>query len=236
MKRSALVAAVVCLAAGAARAGTIVIGGSDLLTGGDATQLATWLGEGDLALTNVYDTSAWSASSASAFHSAADGIGRTFSLIEVLDGTGARIAILGGYNPKSWDSHGHYHYDSDGTAFIFNLTTLERRAKSGYAHETYNELSFGPTFGAGYDLHVGSDSYVNGAYSYGSGAGSNLLGTGPGQTFFTAGAVEIFTIAAATTAAVPLPSASWMGLGGLAVLAVIRIRTRSSRGRCRETK
>ena len=109
--------------------GGVIVGGSDLLTAGDVTQLESWLGEGPLILTNVFDKSA--GDTATDFHDAVDGLGATFSIIEITGGYGITAPfIVGGYNPYSWDvSLGSYRITSPGDrdAFLFNLTDSDVR-------------------------------------------------------------------------------------------------------------
>ncbi len=77
-------------------------------------------------------------------------------------------AVIGGYNPQSWNSSGTYNIantDAERTAFIFNLSTsiLLREILStdpdtyGAGHrQTYNgnNSSYGPTFGGGHDFYT----------------------------------------------------------------------------------
>ena len=73
-------------------------------------------------------TSAPTAGGSTAFHTAVDGIGPTFVLIQT------NLGLVGGYDPLSWSSpiNGAYNQnltDAGRTAFIFNLanTTLFRQ-------------------------------------------------------------------------------------------------------------
>jgi hypothetical protein len=154
------------LTTGAANAGTI-IGGSTLLTTGYVTQLENWLGEGPLALTNIF-TKGITGSNSTDWHNAVNNQGRTFSVFEIVDNNQATL-VIGGYNPQSWNSSGGYNFtpnDADRTAFIFNLTTgvVQRQCLSagpincGYdfadygRYQTYNYTAYGPTFGGGHDI------------------------------------------------------------------------------------
>ena len=150
---------------GIARADSIV-GGSDLLSSADVTQLSTWLGEGSITLTNIYDKAV--GDTALAFHFAVDGRGRTFTIVEVThlrnSSTGKYEELstpvrIGGYNPQSWAISGGYKLTpnvADQTAFIFNLDESVRRDQSNQ-WQTVNGSNVGPTFGAGFDIWVGSD-------------------------------------------------------------------------------
>jgi hypothetical protein len=87
---------------------TPVIGGSGFLTDAYASQLEGWLGEGPIQLTNIFTKKA--GDRAQAFHAAADGQGRTFTVIEVFYGAGnSQHSVIGGYNPQSWSSSDQWH-------------------------------------------------------------------------------------------------------------------------------
>jgi len=209
-----------------------------LLTGHEA-QLEAWLGEGDLDFTLLYEQ--LPGHNGFDFHAAADGQGRTFSLIlaQPLDtyfGNPIGAAqIIGGYNPQSWSSIGDWNYtndDADRTAFVFNLESdVINRQKlssdaSGYGnvghYQTQNHASYGPAFGGGHDLFVDINnggvgfSYSQG-YTYGSDVpgGVNILG-GSGVLYFSSLAVETYAFAPADVSAVPEPaSATLFGIGAL---------------------
>jgi hypothetical protein len=147
-------------------AGTIV-GGSNLLSTADVSQLEMWLGEGPLTLTNVFDKQLGDGQAAVDFHAAANNLGRTFSIVRLRDATlpsTAPWSIVGGYNPSSWHSGGTFTStipDSERTAFIFNMSSglLQRQRLSTdpnatYGHvQTSNDPAAGPMFGLG-DLFV----------------------------------------------------------------------------------
>jgi|OM-RGC.v1.009417252 hypothetical protein len=233
---------------GAASAGTI-IGGSSMLNAGHVTQLESWLGEGPLALTNIF-TKGVTGSNATDWHNSVDGLGRTFSILEITafdPQQGQNVTqIIGGYNPQSWHSSGGYNVttnDVDRTAFIFNLTAgvLQRQclstdplacgtdAADTGRFQTHNSATNGPTFGGGFDLNVTFD--LNGGtssnYSYDvagglPGAGSeNGLDPNPlSAGWISVGALETFTIAADTQ----VPEPGMLLLFGIAVVGVGRTR------------
>jgi len=227
--------ALVLVGAGTARAGTIV-GGSDLLDSTSLAQLESWLGEGQLTLTNIYTKSAGDDSSD--FHGAVDGKGRTFVVLEadVYSGSGAD-AIIGGYNPQSWHSGPTYwNYTpslADRTAFLFNLGTTTKLAQGMTTYvghfQTYNHPDWGPTFGGGYDLSVEDDlgSGYAGFHDYVVSGTQNVFGS----SFYTdyyVGKLEVFSISPFVV--VPLPASAWAGLGLLAALAALqRVRRRRDR-------
>lgn len=229
-----------------ANAGTI-IGGSGILTTGYVNQLETWLGEGPLALTNIF-TKGITGNSSTDWHSAVDNRGRTFSVFEAtVNGTSH---ILGGYNPQSWNSTNAFSYtsaDADRTAFIFNLTdsVIQRQCVStGPAtcgldnfdignEQSYNWDAYGPTFGGGHDFRITgalSTGYLynfsydidGGQVGYGWGTNniSGELCTGVGC--MTIGNLETFTIAVGETPQVPAPGALALFGFGFLILRIAR--------------
>ncbi|MFO0906171.1 MAG: PEP_CTERM-anchored TLD domain-containing protein [Pirellulales bacterium] len=187
--------------------GSTVAGGSTLLSQADVDQLAAWLGEGPLTLTNVFTKTPLNGLDSFDFHAAADGVGRTFSVLEVLPTLGNPHHVIGGYNPLSWMNSGGYNYSenpADHTAFIFNLTTSDLRPQKlagGGNYQTYNYAFYGPTFGGGHDIQVNSSlaSGYSYKYSYGTPGESspNIVG-GPGGATLEYGVIEVFTIANAS--------------------------------------
>jgi len=116
-----------------------------LLTSDYGTQLGTWLGQGELAFTNIFTKEHGDGQTSFDFHAAADGQGPTFTLMQVSapdfdtrNGYGADLPtqVVGGYNPQSWfaldannpnpsvDLNNFYASATEAgrTAFIFNLS------------------------------------------------------------------------------------------------------------------
>ncbi|MEP7353832.1 MAG: PEP_CTERM-anchored TLD domain-containing protein [Acidobacteriota bacterium] len=216
---------------------------SSLLTQTTADQLAAWLGEGDLSLTRIY--AATSPTDWTAFHAAADGQGRTFTVMQALTCTFdisciLSDAIIGGYNPQSWVSFGGYNIvplDSDRTAFIFNLTEAriarEMLADGEFgrgSYQTYNSVLNGPGFGV-IDINLGAnnvDGYTyafDDSYEPGFRLGTSIAGANASllqySSSFTLGTIEVFTIADVAT---PEPSSALL-LGG-ALIALLASRRR----------
>lgn len=186
---------------------------ASLLSAGETQQLATWLGEGPVALNPIYTKAAGDTSLD--FHHAVDGKGRTISVMEATDARG-QTWLVGGYNPQSWSSSDGFHITPENTqrtAFIFNLTTatVHRQTPKTYAldtvgaYQTYNAANWGPTFGIGNDLYVPANLSTGGysvLYSYSDpnvfNFNTSLLDGSPsnGMDKITYGAIQVYTISA----------------------------------------
>lgn len=199
---------------------TLIIGGSALLDPAGANQLESWLGTGPVTLTNIFTKGVGSTSLD--FHAAADGMGATFSVMNVtLNGI---TKTIGGYNPQSWSSSSVYNIvanPADRTAFVFNLSDLAlyiERADSVGQYQTGNWSSYGPTFGGGHDIWVSNTLTTGYSYLYSYGADAtrwqSIVDGGP-SAFFSVNSLEVFTVAAA---AVPEPGTYPLLLTGLCLI------------------
>ncbi|WP_426072777.1 PEP_CTERM-anchored TLD domain-containing protein [Janthinobacterium sp. DSP2-3-3] len=205
--------------------------GKSLLSPGYQARLETWLGEGHLALTNIYSKATGDTSLD--FHKASDGKGRTFSVMEATNSSG-KTWLVGGYNPQSWSSTDGTHVtmdDSQRTAFLFNLTSdfMLPQLKQYFngdgigKDQTYNQANYGPTFGYGHDLYVPQDLTHGGSsflYTYNylgqPSTGVSLLdGSVWHGNDVVFGAIQVFSISA-----VPEPATYGLVLAGLLVLLV----------------
>jgi len=98
------------------------------------------------------------------FHSKCDKKGPTLTVIQSTKGN-----IFVGYNPKNWETNSQYTYDT-GT-WLFNLVNQDKVAPCKMASHSgnngaYNYVSYGPTFGGGFDLYVCDNcSSSKGSYS-----------------------------------------------------------------------
>lgn len=213
---------------------------ASLLSMADQSQLASWLGEGPLALNLLFAKAP--GRTAADFHAAADNKGRTFTVMQAFDETG-RAWLVGGYNPQSWSSKGGFNMtpnEADRTAFLFNLTNrslfqqLPKLAVNDYgAMQTVNEPNLGPTFGAGFDLSVPFDltnggissllSYNNGPHRQNPFTSllNNTAYRGVPNVRF--GEIEVYTINQ-----VPEPDQVVLLGTGLAMLALVRRRLKSA--------
>lgn len=214
-----------------------IYGGSDLVSAGDAAQLQQWRGAGAMTLTNIFDKEYGDTSYD--FHNAVDGMGATFTVVEVLgnhQGFFDAPILVGGYNPVSWDaSKYNYTYtynNNDRNAFMFNLSTdtvlYQRQQDWRGVYQTYNRWNYGPTFGGGHDLYVRYDlnwGYMNPYtystqpyYWYNSG---ELLGENGSS--LRIGQIEVFAVDAA---AVPEPGMlGLLAIGGAGLFVARRRRS-----------
>ncbi len=168
---------------------------SVLLTQSYLNQLESWLGQGPIGLTRIFYKQSGDGLNSNNFHSAVDGKGRTITVLRI---SNLSNQIVGGYNPISWDTHGHYHTAVNTSAFLFNLTNsaVFYKNTNNMNYETYNASNYGPTFGGGHDLYVDStlqSGYGYASYSYGSYQWSNMNLT-PGYASYTYDRMEVFTI------------------------------------------
>ena len=232
IKRSLAPALIGLLAFGQAEA-AVIVGRSSLLNAAQANQLESWLGKGAITLTNIYTKAANDTSTS--FHSAVNGKGPTFSLMSATENSGPRAnAIIGGYNPVSWNSTEGHHVTApvaERTAFIFNLSTdsLFRQNLNTAAgqYQTVNLASFGPTFGNGLDIYVNNNmnlgySYLS-TYSDGSNLGRSIInGSAYDGVNVSYGAIEVFSIS--PTAPVPEPEIYAMMAFGLGMVGFLSRR------------
>ncbi len=203
--------------------------GSALLSEADVAQLSEWLGEGPVTLTKIFSSTPGDGQTSADFHAAADGQGRTLTVIELPAQRSYGRKVIGGYNPQSWESAGYYHdsgADAERTAFLFNLTTATRFAQKLGAeyddpgvYQTYNVASYGPTFGGGHDLQIASDlhSGYGSQFSYGPGLyegfDGSIAGGGQGSEMVF-GTVEVFTIGIPPVNAAPVVAVDGSGGAG----------------------
>ncbi|XP_065837467.1 uncharacterized protein [Oscarella lobularis] len=98
---------------------------------------------------------------ASSFHSLCNNKGPTITLIRSVGD-----CIFGGYSDVSWSSRGNYIQSTDAFLFAFvsnglGTTPFRGRVFQNAGNAIYDYNLYGPTFGAGHDLHIASDSNSN---------------------------------------------------------------------------
>ncbi|RNA04961.1 BTB POZ domain-containing KCTD21 [Brachionus plicatilis] len=126
--------------------------------------------------------------SAQNFHSKCDHAKKTLTIIETTDNY-----IFGGYTEQSWD--GNCVYKDDPNAFIFSIDnnikgTIEPTSceEAFYCYPIY-----GPTFGAGHDIHISNNSNSsNHSYSQNHSYQTSLSLTGSRK--FNTFEIEVFSL------------------------------------------
>jgi len=98
---------------------------------------------------------------ASAFHTRCDGKGPTLTVIRAQN----QVNIFGGFTADAWSGSGAY---GQGKAWLFSLVNkfgkcIKVEAASS-SNNMYNNSSYGPTFGAGHDMHVIGNMKSNSNY------------------------------------------------------------------------
>ena len=227
-----------------------------VLTPGNINDLSTFLGEGPLSLTSIFSKEAGDTNTATTFHAAVDGQGRTFTVIQATPVGGGVAQLFGGYNPVSWDSSVEVHVnptDAGRTAFLFNLDTSTMQAQKPEAlaggdgdpgrYQTRNffttlsadaepvvvQIPVGPTFGL-YDIYYPDPSLETLGYLYQHAYGG--LGQGgsclaPGSCWPTSWNVAGFQVyTIAPAAPAEVPEPASLFLMGTGVLGLIEYRRR----------
>jgi hypothetical protein len=211
----------------------IIDASSVLLDDAGATQLESWLGQGDLDWDSIwYGTTG---ATPQQWHGGVDGVRDTVSIMKVIDATGV-VSLIGGYTDTAWDAAGTYSYSI--SAFIFNLSTNARQnvipSRAGNAIVTLPD--YFPTFGGGHNLTAGyyqaigagsvgthSAGYTNLSQTFYEGR-ENILG-GSGTTQFQLLELETLTFAPAND--VPEPSTLAIFALGMIGLASRRFKKQS---------
>jgi hypothetical protein len=209
--------------------------GPSLLDPTREAQLERWLGAGDMSFSPIFTGTPGTTSID--FHSAADGKGPTFTLLQVTNPAGASY-LIGGYNPQSWSSTDGWHetpLDSQRTAFVFNMTepAVYRQVSATYIlpsqglRQTFNAADHGPEFGAGPDLFVSArlDTAFSWQVTYGDplDQGKSIIDRSIGGQLFHIDSLQAFTVSP-----VPEPPAAATLAGGLILMAALALRKRRS--------
>ena len=235
--KKALVVSAITLASVGANAG--VINGSTLLDDAGASQLESWLGQGDLDWTSIWYGE--EGVSPTSWHAAVDGVGPTVSIYQATNYLDEQI-LVGGFTNADWSGSG---YKNDADAFIFNLTTGEYQGVDNSTLAINTGATEFATFGGGFDLYGGNLNLGLGDYTYsyaydttqgridiagdtGTGKGSSGVDYGS----FNVQALETFTFSMAVlpevsldaSASVPVPAS--VALLGLGLLGFARRKTK----------
>lgn len=205
-------------------------------------QLQSWLG-GAYVLTQIFSKEGGDGQTATAFHAAVGGQGATISVFRGRDqGEQYPVELFGGYNPRSWGDDYYYQIteaDADRTAFLFNLSTLEKQDQKLSSHpngsegqyQTYNDPTYGPTFGGGHDLQAGTslETGIVFNYTYGPSAYTDAI-YGPGASSpMIFDALAVYSICELDAPA-PVPEPSTLLLLGIG-LAGVGVRLRRTQGK-----
>jgi hypothetical protein len=181
----------------------IVTNATDILTGTGHAQLSEWLGE-DVNLTRIFakgvdgnDSYAW--------HTAVDGQGATFTIMEIFDNDTNERRVIGGYNAVSW--HSNNGYSAGESNFLFNLTnsTVFESTNKSSIYGANNKGMFGFSMGGGSDLHVNTNltqGKANIGFSYGDTSQLNdpvyIKSFAGSVSNWTIGSYETFTLSDST--------------------------------------
>ena len=147
----------------------VVTNDTDLLSGTGHEKLSEWLGQ-DVNLTRIFAKGV-DGSTSYDWHDHVDGMGATFTIMELFDSTTNERTVIGGYNSNDWVSTPTY--SKSASNFLFNLTNrtvYKTTGQSDNFHASYNRDSYGSTFGGGHDLYVKDNlttGYANIGYTYG---------------------------------------------------------------------
>lgn len=196
-----------------------ILGGNNLDQVG-ANQLETWLNVDEQDFTNIWAGSR--GASSSSWHSAVNGAGPTISIYDIT--FNGMDYLIGGYTSLDWGVSG---YQSDDSAFIFNLTSgkVRQDATSGNVClqcDIYSNQSYFATFGGGHDIFGGTytlgnrQGYAHMGYTYGDGmwvgSNTNIVNEQRQLVQFQVNSLETYTFA--NTKSVPAPaSIAILGLG-----------------------
>jgi hypothetical protein len=135
-----------------------------LLDENGAQLLEDWLGLGELEWTRRWYGEI--GASSLDWHSAVDGLTHTVSVYRAINALEQEV-LVGGYTANSWG--GNVGWQTDPTAFIFNLTQPEFQADRGTSNSTYSYSNYFPLFGGGHDLNGGQTTIGNGGGQYADG-------------------------------------------------------------------
>ena len=212
----------------------IIDSSSVLLDDAGATQLETWLGQGDLDWDSIWYGA--TGATATSWHGAVDSAGPTVSIYDVTY-NGASY-LLGGYTGLSWGGTA-WQGDNSNETFIFNLNSglVQYDNYVINYYDVYARPNYFATFGAGHDLFGGAHTLGGAGYlnactyaAFGTTATCgdvnrvNIFGVQQ-RSNFTVNGLETFTFAPA--AAVPEPATLAIFALGMIGLASRRFKKQS---------
>ena len=131
---------------------------------------------------------------AATFHTKCDGKGANITFIKTTEGK-----RIGGFTKVGWTSSGSYKEDPN--AFIFSLDACQKFVQyRNFNTAIYDNSSYGPCFGGGYDIGIYSNcksnqnSYCNSNNTYGFYNSYNLINTGTQTTKFQVADYEVYLV------------------------------------------
>jgi hypothetical protein len=136
------------------------------------------------------------------FHSKCDQQSNTVTIILTTDGY-----IFGGFTPIAWDGppSGSLRADSTRKSFVFSLKNPRNSDPkifplSNASQAIYCYASYGPTFGSGYDIHVGDNcdqntsNWTNLGNGYTNDTGLDDQQVFTGESKFQVREIEVFSV------------------------------------------
>ena len=157
--------------------------------------ISEWIDPKKIIKFNMLFNTSKDGDSSSTFHYNCDGV---FPTVTVICDTSGRK--FGGYSTQNWcqSTIGAYYSRAPGS-FIFNLTNKQKfdLIDQYNTNAVYRHNSYGPVFGAGYDIYLANQCKSNGSSycnksSYNTG-NTNLLG-GNGSTSFQVSYYEVYQV------------------------------------------
>lgn len=142
--------------------GSPLFDNSVLLNTTDQQQINAWYGDPNQRWTLCYRLSTHG-SSTSTFHNQCGNLGPTMTVMSLTTNR-----LIGGYAATSWTNSGSGYFGTI-DSFLFSLTNrFKHSANTGTSNYLYrNGSSYGPTFGYGHDMRIGSsNSMTTGCYCY----------------------------------------------------------------------
>jgi hypothetical protein len=74
------------------------------------------------------------------------------------------LYIFGGFTSIDWDSLGGFGSDPSANAFLFSLMNQNNQSckirLSNTQYSIYCHTGYGPTFGAGHDIHIANNANI----------------------------------------------------------------------------
>ncbi|NVE00452.1 PEP-CTERM sorting domain-containing protein [Massilia sp. BJB1822] len=130
--------------------------------------METWIGKGELTVTNIFTKIAGQSNSRD-FHRAVDDLGPAFVIFNASSDKGASWKTIGGYSKVGFTSKyvGSDYYVPVEENFVFNMTNLEIWAQTK-RYRTNNSLDYGPRFDSDLVVNTQLTNGMSMSYSHGN--------------------------------------------------------------------